>query len=61
MSDKLIGAASDRVVGHDEANVGPYGVEMPVSWDIEFKMTPSTDHGEEDFQKSKPVNDKKDE
>ena len=60
MSDRLTGAASDRVAGHYESHAGPYGVEMPVPWDIEFDVTPSTNNGEEGFQKSKPNSDKKD-
>jgi hypothetical protein len=59
MSDRSIGANSDRVAEHYESHAGPYGVEMPVPWNIEFIVTPRTNHGEEHFQKSKPVSDKK--
>lgn len=60
MSDRLTGAASDRVAGHYESHAGPYGVEMPVPWDIGFDVTSSTNDGEGGFQKSEPKSDKED-
>ena len=59
MSDRSIGANFDRVAEHYESHAGPYGVEMPVPWGIEFIVPPRTNHGEEHFQKSKLVSDKK--
>ena len=60
ISNRLTGAASDRVAGYYESHAGPYGVEIPVPWDIEFDVTPSTNNEGEGFQKSKPNSDKKD-
>jgi hypothetical protein len=60
MSNRSVGTAFDRVAGHDDSRAGPYGVEMPVPWNVELDATSSTKYGEEEFQKSKSSSDKND-